>query len=599
MNRCAIPILTLLVLSLLSCRVQTERPQNILLVSIDTLRADRIGCYGHENAGTPTLDGLAARGVRFADAMAPSPTTAATHASLLSGLDPLRHRVRHNGLFALPAEVATVTERLAEAGFRTGGFVGSIVLAKRYGLAQGFESYTWPEPRTDPELFYVGERAATEVNRDALGWLDTVGEAPFFLFVHYMEPHAPYRPPEPERARFPQDRYQGEIAAADRALGELLSAVEQRGRLQDKLVVVVADHGESLGEHGELTHGIFLYQSTLHVPLIAAGPGVRPATVVEIPVSLVDVTPSLLEATGLESDSTLDGQSLWPAMAGRTQTARELYAETFVPRYDHGWSELRALRRGAMKYVQAPRAELYALDRDPDEAQDLLETRPEEAQVMAGDLAALVERLEAADREPQRLQITQQEREALEALGYLAGGHGDAAGGLLPDPKDVIGENSPLSEAEELARLGRDDEAVRLLRRLVADNPANHSARIRLLLTLILSGKTEEAITEGNALVEAAGNAPDGEKLAARAHLFLAQLYLDQQRLEDAVREYELALAAPQPVRIYDMLAALYHDMGRDEQAIRVLREVIDRGLATERSREMLRVLELPAAGNR
>ena len=591
-RRSAIPLLALATVALVGCPDRTERPRNVLLVSIDTLRADRIGCYGHENAGTPTLDALAARGVRFADAMAPSPTTAATHASLLSGLDPLRHRVRHNALFALPADVTTVTERLAEQGFRTGGFVGSIVLAKRYGLARGFESYTWPEPRSGPELFYLGERPATDVNRDALAWLDTVGDAPFFLFVHYMEPHAPYRPPEPERARFPQDRYQGEIAAADRALGELLSAVEQRGRLRDTLVIVVADHGESLGEHGELTHGIFLYQSTLHVPLIAAGPGVPPATVVETPVSLVDVTPSVLEATGLDSDATLDGRSLWPAMTGGTQTDRGLYAETFIPRYDHGWSELRALRRGSMKYVQAPRAELYALDRDPDETESRIESQPENAREMAADLAALVERLEVAGRDPQRLQIPQQEREALEALGYLAGGHGDETTGALPDPKDVIGSNSPLSDAEELARLGREDEAVLLLRRLIADTPANHSARIRLLVTLILAGKNDEAIAEGNALVEAARNAPDGEKLAARAHLFLAQIYLDRQRLDDAVREYELALAAPQPVQVYDMLAALYHDLGRDEEAIRVLRDVVDKGLATERSREMLRALE-------
>jgi arylsulfatase A-like enzyme len=332
-----------------------ERPHDLVLISIDTLRADRLGSYGRQGAGTPHLDRLARSGARFSDAMAPAPITLPSHASLFTGLDPSRHGVRHNGLYALDERAQTLAERLRDAGFRTGAFVASVALAARHGLDQGFERYTEPGGDQSRGLFFLAERPAQQVNRDALAWLDELATSErVFLFVHYMEPHAPFEPPEPELSRFAGDRYQAEIAASDRALGELLAHLAARGRLRHALVAVVGDHGESLGEHGELSHGIFVYQSTLHVPLILAGPGVPPSRVVDEPVSLIDLMPTLLAAAGLEEDQ--DGRSLWPALRGESLGPRALYGESFAPRLDFGWSELRVWRRGAEKWTTSSSA---------------------------------------------------------------------------------------------------------------------------------------------------------------------------------------------------------------------------------------------------
>jgi arylsulfatase A-like enzyme/predicted negative regulator of RcsB-dependent stress response len=584
--------LALVALAGLGCQEEAERPRNVLLVSIDTVRADRIGCYGREDAGTATLDALAARGTRFADATAPSPMTLPSHASLFSGHDPLRHRMRHNGLFALPPETVSLTERFAAAGFRTGAFVGSIVLAEQYGLAQGFETYTVPGRETAPGLLYVSERSAQAVNRDALTWLDSLGEDRFFLFAHYMEPHAPYDPPEPERSRF-RDRYQGEVAAADRALGELLAALEERGLLDGTLVLVVSDHGESLGEHGELTHGLFLYQSTLHVPMLAAGPGVRPGHVVHAPVGLVDVAPTLLDAVDLAAGEPGDGESLWPAMSGMEgRRGRGIYAETFVPRYDYGWSELRALRRDGLKYVLAPRPELYSLPEDPRESRNLARSERASAAAMATEIERLVARLEARGPEPGRVELAPEEREALESLGYLRGAGGGGVPSTLADPKDRIGEAVVLDRPDQLLRRGEYAEAEELLRELIAANPAYLDTRLRLVVVLIHQGKTEAAAAAGRALDEAAERAPHGRRMAAQAHLLLAQMYLDHARIEEAARELEQALAAPQSSKVHDLLAAIYHDLGRRDDAIRVLRDLESSGYASERSRHMLRLLE-------
>jgi arylsulfatase A-like enzyme len=589
---CGVLAVALVALAFLGCQRGEEIPRNVLLVSIDTVRADRIGCYGREDAGTTTLDALAARGARFADATAPSPMTLPSHASLFSGHDPLRHRVRHNGLFALPPDAVTLAERFAGAGFRTGAFVGSIVLAEQYGLSQGFETYTVPGREAAPGLFYVSERSAQAVNRDALAWLDSLGEERFFLFAHYMEPHAPYEPPEPERSRF-RDRYQGEVAAADRALGELLAGLAERGRLDATLVLVVSDHGESLGEHGELTHGLFLYQSTLHVPMLAAGPGVRPGHVVHAPVGLVDVAPTLLDAIGLEAGEAGDGESLWPAMSGTEgRRGRGIYAETFVPRFDYGWSELRALRRDGLKYVVAPRPELYSLPEDPGESRNLAGSERASAVAMATEIEALVARLEARGPEPGRVQLAPEEREALESLGYLRGSGDGGVPSTLADPKDRIGEVAALDRPDRLLRQGRHAEAERVLRELIEANPAYLDTRLRLVVVLIHQGKTEAAAAAGRGLDEAAERAPHGRRIAAQAHLLLAQMYLDQERIEEASRELERALAAPQPSTVHDLLAAIYHDLGRRGDAIRVLRDLASSGQASERSRHMLRLLE-------
>jgi arylsulfatase A-like enzyme len=568
-------------------------PRDILLVSIDTLRADRVGAYGKPDAGTPVLDGLAARGLRFADAMAPSPITLPSHASLFTGLEPLRHRVRHNGLHALSAEIETLAEQLASGGFRTGAFVGSVVLAERYGLARGFERYTAPSYRQKSGLLFLGERPADEVNLDALAWLDSIGDAPFFLFVHYMEPHAPRRPPEPERTRFAGDPYQAEIAATDRAFGALLEGLGARGRLDETLVVVVADHGESRSEHGEISHGIFLYQSTLHVPMIAAGPGVMPGRVEPAPVGLVDVAPTLLDAAGLPPAATTDGVSLWPVLTGAAAAPeRSLYAESFVTRFDYGWSELRAIRRGAEKYVSAPRPELYRLDEDPGELINRAGEDSDAASALAAELAGRIARAGDGAARPDPVRLDHDDRSALAALGYLPGAFSEEGGAGLPDPKDLIADAAELERAARLQAAGRVSDAIAALRRLVDENPGFLEARVRLILLLLSDSRHEDALEEIEGLDLAARSVPEGEKVAARAHLLIAGMYAEQQLFSAAEHELELALATPQPPEVYVLLAAIRHDLGDVDGAIGALDDLEATGEATAGAREMRRYLE-------
>lgn len=571
-------------------------PRNLLLVSIDTLRADRVGAYGHSDAGTAAMDSLARRGTRFADVTAPTPLTLPTHASLFTGLAPHRHGVRHNGLFALADEATTLAEALAGAGYRTGGFVGSVVLAPRQGVAQGFEAWTSPQADRASGLFFLGERPAARVNADALGWLDGVGEEdPFFLFVHYMEPHAPYAPPPDLAARHSDDPYQGEVAAADRALGRLLDGLETRGRLDDTLVVVVSDHGEDLGDHGEGTHGLFLYQSTLAVPWIVAGPGVAAGQVIEEPVALVDVAATVLDALGVGELDGGDGVSLWDAVRGDSppDPERDIHAETFEPLYDYGWSDLRALRRGSMKLIEAPRDELYDLSSDPAEQHDLTSSRPSLARDLLERLEEGLERGEAQALEPASAPaLSTAEREALAALGYLGGSHVPTSAGERPDPKDRYRDAVELDRAGWLMREGRAGEAEALLEQLIARHGDLFEARVSLVVARRLQGDEAGALEAGREAVRRAMAMPDGERVAARVHVLMSEIHREAGRWAEAIAELEAALAQPQPPERVTLLAAMHVDEGQRERAVELLRGLADRGDETPQSLALLAWLE-------
>jgi choline-sulfatase len=354
---------------------------NLLLVTLDTVRADHLGCYGYALAETPTLDALAREGVRFAHASSPVPLTLPAHASILTGLLPPRHGVRNNGGGALPAGTATLATRLAAAGYRTAAFVAAFVLDHRFGLQPGFAVYD-DEVNRDPNAGWVLEaaRPANQVVDRALAWLGRGDSRPFFLWVHLYDAHAPYNPPSPQRERHPGRPYDGAIAFDDAQLGRLLAEIDRRGWHGRTLVAVAADHGESLGEHGEATHGLLLYEPALAVPMLLRGPGLAPR-VVSTPVSLIDLAPTLSgmlrlppPAASPAVPAAVDGRDLAAALrAGREPPAADLYAETRYPEV-FGWSPLSALRRRDVKYIAAPggrRPELYDLASDPRETVDL------------------------------------------------------------------------------------------------------------------------------------------------------------------------------------------------------------------------------------
>jgi arylsulfatase A-like enzyme/Tfp pilus assembly protein PilF len=472
---------------------------NLLLVTLDTLRADRLGCYGRAGAGTPALDALAAAGLRFEQAQSAVPLTLPSHATILTGLLPPRHGLRDNGVGSLPADVPTLATRLAGAGYRTAAFVGAFVLDRRYGLQRGFERYDDEIPRRGGAL--EAERPGSAVVDRALAWLDErpgvegAGvRVPFFVWVHLYDPHAPYTPPEPFAGRHRGDPYAGEVAATDAQVGRLVAWLARHGETARTLVAVAADHGESLGEHGELTHGLLLYQPTLRVPLLLAAPGVLPPRVVREPVGLADLAPTLAALLGQPLAGRRDGRDLGAALlAGNEPPAADLYAESRYPS-TFGWSPLLALRRGGLKLIEAPAvqpaksSELYDLAADPGEARDLRAERRREAAALAQALAALAR----DERSAAPAAADAESRARLAALGYAAPAAAATTG--TRDPHDAVHLFRAFEEAHAAEQQGRLAGAAALLAPLVDADPGNPVFRMRYARLLRDQGRVEEAL---------------------------------------------------------------------------------------------------------
>jgi arylsulfatase A-like enzyme len=530
-------------------------PASFLLVTIDTLRADRLGCYGDREALTPRLDALAREGVVFDAAFSHSPLTLPSHATLFTGLLPPAHGVRGNGTFALAPSVPTLAEQLKARGRPAAAFVGGFPLSRRFGLARGFDDYDDALDRAPGVHFEFAERRGAAVAAAARTWL-LAHRGPVFVWVHLFDPHAPYDPPPEFRGR---DPYRGEVAAADAALGALLDVWDARP--EESVVVVSADHGEAFGEHGEESHSLFVYDTTLRVPLIVRARGIAPRRVAE-PVGLVDVAATLLDLSG--SPPTLPGTSLRPLLEGRPFPARPLYAETLAPRLDFGWSDLRSLRDGGLKYIRAPRPELYDVAADPGEARDLAAARPRDVARLEAALARL---LDSAGEKETRRALEPDAAERLRALGYVQGPQGAGSGA---DPKDKvevarriaaaagpfpneaaaaaayrdlarIDPENPLVNlrlADALLRSGRSAEAIGLFRKVVATRPRSPDPYVGLATALAQGGHLDEAET---ALHQALEVAPGH----GAAHYNLGEIARARGDLRAARQAYEAARADP------------------------------------------------------
>lgn len=476
---------------------------NLVLITIDTLRADRVGAYGYTAARTPALDRLARHGVRFDKAYAAAPITLTSHASLLTGRYPPGHGARHNGLH-VDESVPTLATFLHDRGFATGAFVGAFPLDRRFGLARGFDVYSDRMPRGEDGR-QANERPGHAVVDEAITWASKRHER-FFLWVHLFEPHAPYGDPVHDGRPAPL-RYDEEIATADEQVGRLLNALAPR--LGRTLVVVAGDHGESFGEHGEVGHSLFVYDTTLRVPLIVSGPGAPAGGLVAEPVCLVDVAPTVVRSLALPRFDS-DGVDLAPAFAGAPLAARALYAESFAPLLDFGWSPLRSLREGRWKAVAAPRSELYALGEDPGEAHDLAGANaPELARLLprierysGSELAEAAVRLKPDSTDAahgggregggrRRKAADADTRARLGALGYLQGRGPGGEGAGRPDPKDRRAMAADIERATSGEVQG--PELLALLTRLAAQDPANGQVRMRLGYALVDAGRVRDA----------------------------------------------------------------------------------------------------------
>jgi len=544
---------------------------NVLLMTLDTLRADRLGSYGHTAAETPRLDRLAAEGIRFEQAISPMPMTLPSHTSIMTALEPYRHGVRDNADFEIAAETPLLAELFRDAGYDTGAFVAAYVLHSRWGLSRGFERYDDTGVSGVDELVEGrSERRGDEVVAAALPWLTETRPRPFFGWVHLYDPHAPYAAPEPYGRRFASSPYDGEVAFTDSVVGALLDGLLAADLLDNTIVVVAADHGEGLQDHDEPGHGLFVYDATVRVPLIVRLPGARLAGKTVTPqVRLIDIAPTLLELAGIETPATFQGLSLAPHLFGAGE-ARAAYSETMYPRWHFGWQELHALRRDGYKYILAPRDELYDLGADPGERRNLADDLPRLAEAMREDLG---ERLADVDSS-QRSEVTAEAARRLRALGYIGTAPTELGDGPLPDPKDKIDVYGLLVDADSLAGEGAWADAEELLLQIIARDPRVVDAHYELGTARLMQqdyGGAEAAFLEALAL------RPDyepaladlgvthrrmGEIDKARAD-FTAVLDIDPRNTNALFNLGELDLEAGDPaaaLRRFDRVIATYDD---------------------------------------
>ncbi len=509
---------------------------NILLVTLDTTRADRVGAYGYGKGATPVIDSLAREGVRFVNAYCSSPLTLPSHCSILTGTYPLAHKVRNNGDYYLLDEAVTLAERLKERGYATAAFTASFNTDSRFGLGQGFDVYDDSFGMDELMKSFRSERRADEVADSFLAWLGGASREPFFSWVHFYDPHTPYDPPPPYSERFKADPYDGEIAFMDSQLGRIIDALKAQKVLDHTLVVIAGDHGESLGAKEESEHGIFIYDVTMKVPLIIRAPERLPRGLAAASrVRLIDVMPTVLDWLKMPVNREVQGTSLLPFAAGTQKGNLTCYLESFYPLETFGWSELVGIIDGDWKFIRAPRSELYDLKRDPGEERDLVSREAGTAARLNRTLDEVIhDHLSAA--ESGRRTMTGDEEARLRSLGYLGAGGGPPVGkGPRPDPKDRIGENTIHQKARLLEGEGKFAEAEKYYRELLGLRPDVpwHYVKLGALL-----GK-EERMDEGiEVLKEGLKNVPDSVVLLSR----LASFYMKAGRFAEASESSRAAL---------------------------------------------------------
>jgi choline-sulfatase len=522
-----------------ACRRGTEqetaqtkaRAANVLLITLDTTRADHLSCYAadsvaapadrhspattalsrvdspvtehrYRGAKTPHLDALAARGVRFAHAVAQVPLTLPSHACILTGTYPEVHGLRDMGGFVLDPRHLTLASMAKQAGFLTAAFLGSKAVGRHFGLQHGFDTYDDQMPSRGEEGQLPGvfpERRAEVTTNHALDWLGQHAQENFFVWVHYYDPHDPYDPPEPYRQQYAKDLYSGEIAYTDAQAGRLLDFLDQQHLREKTLVVVIGDHGEGLNDHGEMTHGIFLYEDTLHVPLIIAGPEVPEGKVIAAQVRSIDLLPTIAEFLKLRANPAAQGVSLWPLIQ-RGQPlpgkgSNYSYVETLYPKTYMNWSELRGMRTDRWKFILAPRPELYDLERDPGEKENVIARHPAEADQLQKKIWEVIGPA-AGNQKVAYVPMDRATRQELESLGYVSAGTPreivlNMSG---PDPKDRVATLAAMRQYGHFMKMRAYAEAARVMEAAVRSDAANPTARIYLASAYEKQGDWKRAI---------------------------------------------------------------------------------------------------------
>jgi len=551
---------------------------NVLLITIDTTRADHLGVYGYPYIKTPVIDRLAKEGILYERAMTTVALTLPSHTSILTGLYPPAHGVRNNIDYKVPAGVVTLPEILKKRGYNTAAVVGAVILDRIFGLDQGFDVYddSGMKPQ-DENSILPSERRGSEVTDHALKWLRSgEGREPFFMWAHYYDPHEKYDPPPPFSEEYVASPYDGEIAYADYEVGRLLKGVREHVDRFPLIVVLTADHGESLGEHGELTHGFFVYNSTVHVPLIISCPDRFPSGKrINRPVSTVDITPTILDALDMDVPGWMQGESLLNFGAGAAGD-RPVYMETLLPFLNYGWSDLRAISQHGYTYIHSSRPELYNIEEDFDQENDLSGSKPDVMRKMAARLKALEKKISSEQYQRQAREKTPAgTREKLAALGYVA---------LSPEkestvekpmeerpvPKDNVEVHKKFMRVTMLLANGKYDEASATADKLLSRYPHNHRFLFLKASSLYHLGEKDKA---REILIEVLKINPDFSK----ALPLLGKIEYESGDFEKAKSLYEKAIEiSPRNTELLTEAGKLWVKMGDREGAIGLFKRVLE-----------------------
>ena len=551
-----------------SSEIRREPGLNVLLITIDTLRADALGSYGNLNVSTPWLDRVAAGGVRFSRARAQTVVTLPSHANILSGRYPFRHGVRENSGFRFPGNLDTLATLLKARGYRTAAFVSAFPLDARFGLGRGFDVYDDRYGKgAERRAFQEPERPGTATVAAATAWINQSDpqstirnpQSPWFAWVHLYEPHFPYAPPEPFATRYRDQPYLGEVSAADAALAPLLTPIVELGAAGRTIVVVTGDHGESLGDHGELTHGLFAYDATLRVPLILYQPTLFPPRVLDDPVRHVDILPTVLDAVGITPPAGLDGASLLSAIKTGRHASAPSYFEALSASLNRGWAPLVGILNGSLKYIDLPIPELYDVTSDSAESQNLAPSRPAELREMQ----ALLEQLRAGERGVARVAENADTRERLRSLGYLTGSatpktrYTDA-----DDPKRLVDLDRQTDELITRYRRGDLRGAIALGEDLVRRRP---DMAVSLTHLAFLYNEAGDHANAARTVRRALELNPAAADLASLLGAYLTEAGL----ANEAVARLEAYVRAPQPdVDVLIAYGVALASAGRSREAL-------------------------------
>ena len=589
---------------------------NLVVITLDTTRADRLGPYGRQAAGTPAFDALAADGVLFEHASTSAPITLPAHSSLFTGRFPPQHGVRDNGGYFLNDKEQTLAETLKARGYATGGFIAAYVLDSKWGIAQGFDTYFDDFDLSKYKVFSMGaiQRPGNEVVDRALPWLDGQRGKPFFAWLHLYDAHAPYNPPEPYKSRFPGNPYQGEIAFADAQIGRVVQFLRDRDLFERTVIVVIGDHGESLADHGEDGHGFFVYESVVHVPMVVRTPysGMQGRRVTDS-VRSIDVMPTVLELLRVPTPQgpRMDGVSVTPLMTGaRPDMGLEAYAEAVYPLHHFGWSDLRALRQGRYKLIAAPRPELYDLQQDPNESANLFGERKALGDRMLARLAEMEAHFKtSAAPKSDVVEIDPDAKARLAALGYVGSfvatvaTDGSRAG--LADPKDKVHLFNKITQARDLGkneselaaamgmledvlkedpkvidawftlgnmagRRGRHADAIGYYQRALALKADDEEAVINMAHAYRKLGRDDDALVGFRRFLEL-------DPKNAQVHYEIAQIMLDRAEYVTAAAELEAALAVePKMAAARNALGVVAMNQGNLPSAETQIRQALE-----------------------